>query len=209
MRGTLVRLLWHAAAAGLKPLRLPRAQMEVHVHLKNTFPGGIGNRRITSGYNLWFASHPSSGPISQSVRPEVSSSRSPPFFLSFVRHRTSAYPYLCTPSPCGPKLEFWTHSRTLFNFPHLQIVRPNDYQDECDFPSQSYINKLIYTYIYTGTIYMHIQYIHLYTWLICIHMLIHAHTTSSSSSFNSSVHHWLSVFSRCGSCLFRNCNQGW
>jgi len=31
--------------------------MEVHVHLKNAFPGGIGNRRITFGYNLWFASH--------------------------------------------------------------------------------------------------------------------------------------------------------
>jgi len=33
--------------------------MEVHVHLKNAFPGGIGNRWITFGYNLWFASHPS------------------------------------------------------------------------------------------------------------------------------------------------------
>jgi len=35
--------------------------MEVHVHLKNTFPGGIGNRRIRFGYNPWFASHPSPG----------------------------------------------------------------------------------------------------------------------------------------------------
>jgi len=34
-------------------------QMEVNVHLENAFPGGIGNRRITFGYNLWFASHPS------------------------------------------------------------------------------------------------------------------------------------------------------
>jgi len=59
--GTLVRLLWRAAAPGLKPLRLPRAQMEVHIHLKNAFPDRIGNRRITSGYNLWFASHPSPG----------------------------------------------------------------------------------------------------------------------------------------------------
>jgi len=33
--GTLVRLLWRAAAPGLKPIRLPRAQMEVHIHLKN------------------------------------------------------------------------------------------------------------------------------------------------------------------------------
>jgi len=40
--------------------------MEIHVHLKNTFPGRIGNRRITFCYNLWFASHPSSGPIEQS-----------------------------------------------------------------------------------------------------------------------------------------------
>jgi len=35
------------------------SNMEVHVHLKNAFPGGIGNRRIRFGYNLWFASHPS------------------------------------------------------------------------------------------------------------------------------------------------------
>ena len=35
--------------------------MQVHVQLKNAFPGGIGNRRIRFGYNLWFASHPSSG----------------------------------------------------------------------------------------------------------------------------------------------------
>jgi len=34
--------------------------MEVHVHLKNTFPDGIGNRMIPFDYNLWFASHPSS-----------------------------------------------------------------------------------------------------------------------------------------------------
>jgi len=31
--------------------------MEVHVHLENAFPGGIGNRRITFDYNLWVASH--------------------------------------------------------------------------------------------------------------------------------------------------------
>jgi len=37
------------------------SKMEVHVHLKNTFPGGIGNRRITFDYNLWFASYPSPG----------------------------------------------------------------------------------------------------------------------------------------------------
>jgi len=59
IRGTVVRLLWRAAAPGLKPLRLPRAQMEVQVHLKNAFPGGIGNRRISFGYNLRFASHTS------------------------------------------------------------------------------------------------------------------------------------------------------
>ena len=35
------------------------SKMEVHVHLKNACPGGIGNRRITFSYNLWFASHPS------------------------------------------------------------------------------------------------------------------------------------------------------
>jgi len=33
--------------------------MEVHVHLENAFPGEIGNRRITFGYHLWFAPHPS------------------------------------------------------------------------------------------------------------------------------------------------------
>ena len=38
------------------------SKMEVHVHLKNAFPGGIGIRRISFGYNLWFASHPSSSP---------------------------------------------------------------------------------------------------------------------------------------------------
>jgi len=35
------------------------SKIEVHVHLKNAFPGGIGNRRITFGYNFWVASHPS------------------------------------------------------------------------------------------------------------------------------------------------------
>jgi len=35
------------------------SKMEVHVHQKNAFPGGIGNRRIRFGYNLWIASHPS------------------------------------------------------------------------------------------------------------------------------------------------------
>jgi len=38
---SLVRLLWRATAPGLKPLRLPRAQMEVHVRLENAFPCGI------------------------------------------------------------------------------------------------------------------------------------------------------------------------
>jgi len=33
--------------------------MEVHVHLKNTFPVGIGNRWIKFFDNLWFASHSS------------------------------------------------------------------------------------------------------------------------------------------------------
>ena len=28
------------------------SKADVHVHLKNAFPGGIGNRRITFGYNL-------------------------------------------------------------------------------------------------------------------------------------------------------------
>jgi len=31
------------------------SEMEVHVYLKNAFPGGIGNRWITFGYNLWLA----------------------------------------------------------------------------------------------------------------------------------------------------------
>jgi hypothetical protein len=35
------------------------SKMKVHVHLKNAFPGGIGNRRMAFGFNLWFASHPS------------------------------------------------------------------------------------------------------------------------------------------------------
>jgi len=55
IRGKAVLLLWRAAAGG----SLPLDQMEVHVHLKNVFPGGIGNRRIMFGYNPWFASHPS------------------------------------------------------------------------------------------------------------------------------------------------------
>jgi len=62
MREKAVRLLWRAAAPGLKPLRLPRAQIEVHVYLKNAVPGGIGNLKITFGYNLWVASHPSRRP---------------------------------------------------------------------------------------------------------------------------------------------------
>jgi len=33
--------------------------MEIHVHLKNAFPGGIANRRILFCYYLWFAFHPS------------------------------------------------------------------------------------------------------------------------------------------------------
>jgi len=47
------------------------SRIEFHVHLKNAFPGGIGNRRTVwlqslvclppFGYNLWFASHPSIG----------------------------------------------------------------------------------------------------------------------------------------------------
>ena len=42
------------------------SKMQVHVHLKNSFPGWIGNqwiinRWITFGYNLWFASHTSAG----------------------------------------------------------------------------------------------------------------------------------------------------
>jgi len=32
------------SARRLRGLRLTRTQMEVHVHLKNAFPGGIGNR---------------------------------------------------------------------------------------------------------------------------------------------------------------------
>ena len=35
------------------------SKIEVHVDLKNAFLGGIGNRRITFGFNLWFAFHPS------------------------------------------------------------------------------------------------------------------------------------------------------
>ena len=42
------------------------SKMQAHVHLKNAFPGGIGNRRIRFGYNLWFASHSSTdGTISR------------------------------------------------------------------------------------------------------------------------------------------------
>jgi len=46
------------------------SKMEVYVHLKNTFPGGIGNQRIAFGYNLWFASHPSPGPWSSDWSPQ-------------------------------------------------------------------------------------------------------------------------------------------
>jgi len=46
--------------------------MQAHVHLKNAFPGWIGNRRIRFGYNLWFASHPSSGPKwAESWKPNI------------------------------------------------------------------------------------------------------------------------------------------
>jgi len=41
IRGTVVQLLWSAAAPGLKPLRLLHTQMEVHIHLKKAFPGRI------------------------------------------------------------------------------------------------------------------------------------------------------------------------
>jgi len=43
------------------------SKMEVHVHLKNAVPGGSGNRWITFGYNLWFASHPSVHPTFHQV----------------------------------------------------------------------------------------------------------------------------------------------
>jgi len=36
------------------------SKIEVHIHLKNAFPGGIVNRRIMFVYNLWFAYYPSS-----------------------------------------------------------------------------------------------------------------------------------------------------
>jgi len=35
---------------------------DTFIHLKNAFPGEIGNRRILFEYNLWFASHPSLPP---------------------------------------------------------------------------------------------------------------------------------------------------
>jgi len=37
--------------------------MQSQVHLKNAFPGEIGNRRIRFGYNLWFASYPCFTPL--------------------------------------------------------------------------------------------------------------------------------------------------
>jgi len=43
--------------------------MEVHVQLKNAFLDGIGNRRITFGYNHWFASHPSTHTVSEKQLP--------------------------------------------------------------------------------------------------------------------------------------------
>ena len=44
----------------IQEIQFSDSKIEVHVHLKNAFPGGIGNRRIMFVYNLWFASHPSS-----------------------------------------------------------------------------------------------------------------------------------------------------
>jgi len=38
-----------------KETQFSGSKMEVQVHLKNAFPGGIGNRRISFGYNLWFS----------------------------------------------------------------------------------------------------------------------------------------------------------
>jgi len=43
----------------IQETQLSGSKKEFHVHLKNAFPGGIGNRKFTFGYNLWFASHPS------------------------------------------------------------------------------------------------------------------------------------------------------
>ena len=89
IRGTLVQLLWSAAAPGLKPLRLPRAQMGVHVHLKNAFPGWFGNRRITFGYNLWFASHHSfRHPLSLVIRLGLTLSTAMNFASKFFRKRS-------------------------------------------------------------------------------------------------------------------------
>jgi len=45
----------------IQGIQFSGSKMEVHVHLKNAFTGGIGNPRVTFGYNLWFASHHSEG----------------------------------------------------------------------------------------------------------------------------------------------------
>ena len=52
-----------ASFGDLQGTQFSGIKMEVHFHLKNTFPGGIRNRRIRFGYNLWFASHPSPPPL--------------------------------------------------------------------------------------------------------------------------------------------------
>jgi len=43
----------------IQETQFSRSKIEIHVHLKNAFPGGIRKRRIMLVYNLWFASHPS------------------------------------------------------------------------------------------------------------------------------------------------------
>ena len=53
--GPLVRLLWRAAAKAPPLAARPNKSSRSS---EKCFPRRIGNRRITFGYNLWFASHP-------------------------------------------------------------------------------------------------------------------------------------------------------
>ena len=108
--------IWETQFAGSK--------IEFHVYLKNAFPGGIGNRRITFGYNLWFASHPSfipwsiTGVPSSQALPGFLITAPPPLLVPAVRtwrancvHSNPFY------------LLFWREGQPIGRNSYIQIAR--------------------------------------------------------------------------------------
>ena len=78
--------------------------MQVHVHLKNAFPGGIGNRMIRFGYNLWFASHSSLSRINPNLEKNWSGNFGA--ILGFLKTSCSAARLTGNPNVWAKKLEY-------------------------------------------------------------------------------------------------------